>query len=217
MLSVIAGNLAPRVLGATIRFFLIFRCVFVSSGQIIGSVCSKTKHPISLIDLVDPADINILVQMCQMFEQRLADSNDFQTCSVLSDSTPNLSKKRLHHHFEQIWVHFPHAQKQKRQLVNAFLFSLSSEIDLICLNAVDQSTPIHITCDLLDLLGDIESVQDKTIFVAKTGELIQELGQILGAFKPKYCNKENSYMFLENLQRTNILLKVSVLIELKKQ
>lgn len=189
-----------------------FRCIFVSSGQIIASVCSKTKRPISIIDLVDPADINNLVQMCQIFDQSSTTNNNLISNSniTLYDSVSSLSsKKRLQHHFEQIWVHFPKSQKQKRQFVNAFLFSLSSEIDLICLNSIDQSTPIHITCDLLDLLEDIENVEeDKTIYVAKTGELIKELAQILGTFKPKYCNKDAPYMFLENIERTNILLKV---------
>uniref|UniRef100_A0AC35GS95 Uncharacterized protein n=1 Tax=Panagrolaimus sp. PS1159 TaxID=55785 RepID=A0AC35GS95_9BILA len=187
------------------------RCIFVSSGQIIASVCSKTKRPVSIIDLVDPSDINNLVQMCQIFDQSSTTTN------LISSSSNNInnenvssfsSKKRLQHHFEQIWVHFPNSPKQTRQFVNAFLFSLSSEIDLICLNSIDQSTPIHITCDLLDLLEDIENFEeDKTIYVAKTGELIQELAQILGTFKPKYCNKDAPYMFLENIQRTNILLK----------
>uniref|UniRef100_A0AC34GQK8 Uncharacterized protein n=1 Tax=Panagrolaimus sp. ES5 TaxID=591445 RepID=A0AC34GQK8_9BILA len=192
------------------------RCIFVSSGQIIASVCSKTKRPISIIDLVDPSDINNLVQMCQIFDQSSATTNNNLMISssnnIAAASNDNVSsissKKRLQHHFEQIWVHFPNSKKQKRQFVNAFLFSLSSEIDLICLNSIDQSTPIHITCDLLDLLEDIENVEeDKTIYVAKTGELIQHLAQILGTFKPKYYNKDSPYMFLENIQRTNILLK----------
>ncbi|KAE9551724.1 hypothetical protein FO519_005057 [Halicephalobus sp. NKZ332] len=176
------------------------RCIFVSRGQVIGSVSTKQKQAVPLFELINPEDVNNLVHMCKLLDQWPPEGNE-----------PNLRKK-LQHHVEQVWVHFrtglgPSLPPNRRQLVNAFLFSLSGEIDLICLNAVDQSAPIHTASDLLDLLEDIEGIEDKTAFVAKAGEKVQKLTNSISNFNSKISIEDLKFVFLDNATRASTLIK----------
>ena len=183
-----------------INYIIVYSCIFVLRGQVIGSVSTKQKQAVPLFELIDSEDINNLIHMCKLIDQ----------CS--SDSEPNLRKK-LQHHVEQVWVHFrtrhsPSLPPNRRQLVNAFLFSLSGEIDLICINAVDQSAPIHIVSDLLDLLEDLDRIEDRATFVARVGEQVQKLTNSIANLRCK-GSEELKFVFLDNATRTSTLIKVS--------
>uniref|UniRef100_A0A7E5A0Y4 Folliculin n=1 Tax=Panagrellus redivivus TaxID=6233 RepID=A0A7E5A0Y4_PANRE len=169
------------------------RCLFVSGGQILASASTRTKHNIPLYDLIDPTDINNLILLSQMLEN----SNNKDEGST---------RKRLQHHIEQVWVHFPKAG-HRRQLVNAFLFSLTGEIDLICVSAVDHGKEIHVLSDLVDLLETSESVTHAAPFVDKCANLVEMICRDLAHFIPKYACKEGQLVFLENSQRTVTLIK----------
>uniref|UniRef100_A0AC34RIJ3 Uncharacterized protein n=1 Tax=Panagrolaimus sp. JU765 TaxID=591449 RepID=A0AC34RIJ3_9BILA len=178
------------------------RCIFISRGQIIGSVSTKQKQHIPLFELIDPNDINNLIQMSKLFDQSVLNLEDNES----------MTRKKLQHHIEQVWVHFRNdagvlSPKNRRQFVNALFFSFTGEIDLICLNAIEQSVPIHTLSDLLDLLEDIESVQDKMALVTVIEEKLRKLTTCIGNFKAKCLVKDFKCVFLENPSRTTMLIK----------
>lgn len=184
-------------------YIFVYRCIFISRGQIIGSVSTKQKQHIPLFELIDPNDINNLIQMSKLFDQSVLNLEDNES----------MTRKKLQHHIEQVWVHFRNdagvlSPKNRRQFVNALFFSFTGEIDLICLNAIEQSVPIHTLSDLLDLLEDIESVQDKMALVTVIEEKLRKLTTCIGNFKAKCLVKDFKCVFLENPSRTTMLIKV---------
>ncbi|KAI1732140.1 hypothetical protein Ddc_00992 [Ditylenchus destructor] len=117
------------------------RCIFVNSGQIIGCTSSQSQESRSLFEVMDTQELSSLLEFS------LSPSE-----SYLFTST---NRKCMKCQVEQAWIYSN--IMRRRQLLNVFVFSLTGEVELICLANADHTLQISALCDLLD---NLEMVTD---------------------------------------------------------
>ncbi|KAI1725646.1 hypothetical protein DdX_02319 [Ditylenchus destructor] len=117
------------------------RCIFVNSGQIIGCTSSQSQESRSLFEVMDTQELSSLLE--------------FSLCPSESYLFTSTNKKCMKCHVEQAWIYSN--IMRRRQLLNVFVFSLTGEVELICLVNADHTLQISSLCDLLD---NLEMVTD---------------------------------------------------------
>uniref|UniRef100_A0A915D970 Vacuolar fusion protein MON1 homolog n=1 Tax=Ditylenchus dipsaci TaxID=166011 RepID=A0A915D970_9BILA len=137
------------------------RCIFVNSGQIIGSSCSSQQESMSLFDVMDTTQLS--------------------------------AKKCLKCQVEQGWIHS--SILRRRQLLNVFVFSLTGEIELICLSNAEYSLQTTAICDLLESLEKIgKCVGDKQKSNPELIALVQEVDRLMLTFLSQIFSERKSYL-----------------------
>lgn len=125
-----------------------------------------------------------------------------------SESNRNVNRS-LKCQIEQAWIYSK--EIRQRQLINVFVFSLSDDLDMVCLTTVDHSKLIKSTCDLLDSLETIPTARP-TQSCQKVADLfdltLQQFVERLDAFAPPSKSSLNDFVFLTNIPRTEKLVKV---------
>uniref|UniRef100_A0A914CPM3 Phosphagen kinase N-terminal domain-containing protein n=1 Tax=Acrobeloides nanus TaxID=290746 RepID=A0A914CPM3_9BILA len=170
------------------------RCLFINSGQLIGSTCSHNRDNTPIFELVDPLDLSSILELGQ--------------CTSDNNNNATNGKVSLKFQTEQLWLNYP--LYNKNQLVNVFTYSISNEIDIICLCSIEQSTLIHTLCELLEILEDLESEEQLKEKVEKIEELVQRTNKLLLEFKINGQQKNveyHSFVFISSPLRTEKLLR----------
>lgn len=99
--------------------------------------------------------------------------------------------------------------------MNAFVFSLSNELDVICLNSIEQSTLIHTLCDLLEAFENFEGEEELNELVAKSEILLDRTRQLLLRLhlSAQKLAMENSFVFITSPLRTEKLIRVRKMLK----
>lgn len=143
-------------------FILIFRCIFLNSAKLIAATTSQSNYAFNesqnFFQLINKENLMALLESCLTPSENNANNN-----AALS------FKRCLKCQVEQAWLYSN--QLKKEQLYNIFVFSLTGEIELICITNADHSPLIsNITC----CLKSLEEIGQLTTNTNKIRSTIQE-------------------------------------------
>jgi hypothetical protein len=174
----------------------VLRCIFINDRQPIASVCSNHGEPI--FSALEWEDLRALLQFAVL---------------PVSES----DSKRLKCQVEQGWIWSKVIRR--RQLVNVFVLSLSSDIEMVCLTPSEQSVLISGICEMLDLLEGTSRWQQKEEGRTNTAERKRALDQCEQALQKcsrllEQCTTISKsaavkdFVFLTDVARTQKLVQV---------